>query len=145
MSVIEWITPRPFIHLAKSVMGEIDLDPASSDVAQRNVQARHHFTPEDDGLAQPWFGRVWLSPPQGRGATAPFIKKVVSEYRAGNVDEAIVLVPNSLDTAWAQMLMCETGLAVFKQGRISFESIERKSATPPNGQVFFYFGKKPER
>lgn len=145
MSVIEWITPRPFIHLAKSVMGDIDLDPASSDAAQRNVQARRYFTPERDGLRERWFGRIWLNPPQGRGATAPFTKKLISDYRSGNVDEAIILVPNSLDTAWAQMLMDETGLAVFKQGRISFEFIERKSATPPNGQVFFYLGKRPER
>ena len=136
MSVIEWITPRPFIHLAKSVMGDIDLDPASSDAARRNVQARRYFTPERDGLRERGLDASGSSA-AGRGATAPFTKKLISDYRSGNVDEAIILVPNSLDTAWAQMLMDETGLDVFKQGRISFELIERKSATPPNGQVFF--------
>lgn len=145
MIITEWITPRPYIHLAKTVMGDIDLDPASSDVAQRNVEARHYFTPKEDGLKQRWYGRVWLNPPQGRGGTAPFMRKLIEHHRSGDVEEAIVLVPNSLDTKWAHDLMNETGLAVFKQGRISFESHERKSATPANGQVFFYLGNRPER
>jgi hypothetical protein len=120
MTVTEWITPRPFIHLARTVMDDIDLDPASSERAQRNVEARRYFTPEQDGLKQPWFGRVWLNPPQGRGAAAPFIDKLIEEYRNGNVSEAIVLTPNSLDTVWAHDLMNEAVHAVLKRGSIRF-------------------------
>lgn len=145
MIITEWITPLPYIFLAKNVLGDIDLDPASSDVAQHNVGAQHYYTPDDDGLKRRWFGRVWLNPPQGRGRTAPFIAKLIADHRGGDVEEAIVLVPNSLDTGWAHDLMNETGLAVFKRGRISFESVERKSTTPANGQVFFYLGERPER
>ena len=47
-------------------MGEIDLDPCSNSKAQPNVPALNHFTVEDDGLEQKWFGRVYMNPPYGR-------------------------------------------------------------------------------
>lgn len=145
MSGTEWITPRPFIHLAKSVMGDIDLDPASSDVAQRNVAAQRYFTPERDGLKQQWLGRIWLSPPNGRGTMAAFTGKAIDEYAAGRLTEAIIVVPNSLDTAWCHRLMESTQMMCLMRGRIRFKSPARKSATPANGQVFFYLGKRPEQ
>ncbi|MDP8929537.1 MAG: phage N-6-adenine-methyltransferase [Actinomycetota bacterium] len=60
---VEWYTPRPYLDAAVAVMGAIDLDPASCDLAQRNVRAVRYFTTEDDGLRQDWWGRVWLNPP----------------------------------------------------------------------------------
>lgn len=142
---VEWVTPKPFIHLARQVMGGIDLDPASSDFAQRNVEAGTYYTPELDGLRLPWFGRVWLSPPNGRGGAAAFTGRLIEEFCAGRVSEAIVLVPNSSDTAWFHRM---TGMRMpfcVKTGRISFVSPDRKTSTPPNGQVFFYFGDDPRR
>ncbi|WP_426624410.1 DNA N-6-adenine-methyltransferase [Leifsonia sp. McL0607] len=45
-------------------LGEtFDLDPASPVDAETNVPARAAFTRNDDGLAQPWHGFVWLNPP----------------------------------------------------------------------------------
>ena len=64
----EWGTPEKYIALAREVMGEIDLDPASNEHAQRTVQARQYFTREDSGLVHPWVGRVWLNPPYTKGA-----------------------------------------------------------------------------
>ena len=40
----EWYTPPDYIEAARTVMGEIDVDPASSDLAQRTVQAAKYFT-----------------------------------------------------------------------------------------------------
>ena len=40
-----------------------DLDVASPPVAPPWIPARRRFTQADDGLTQPWEGRVWMNPP----------------------------------------------------------------------------------
>ena len=39
-----------------------DLDVASPP-HPTNVPCNHYYTQEDDGLTQPWHGRVWMNPP----------------------------------------------------------------------------------
>jgi hypothetical protein len=46
-------------------LGPFDLDPCSP-VNRPWDTAATHYTVEDDGLTQPWEGRVWLNPPYGR-------------------------------------------------------------------------------
>jgi len=70
----EWFTPSEYIELARLVLGEIDLDPASHRVAQKIVKAKTFFTPDRDGLTQEWHGRVWLNPLCATG-NRPFCRK----------------------------------------------------------------------
>lgn len=53
-----WLTP-PYILAA---LGPFDLDPCAPMVRPWDTATRH-YTIEDDGLRQPWDGRVWLNPP----------------------------------------------------------------------------------
>ena len=63
---LELITPPDLVESAHTLMGGIDLDPASSRAAQEFVQADQFFTPQDDGLnCQQWHGKVYLFPPSG--------------------------------------------------------------------------------
>ena len=96
----EWFTPVEFLDVARDVLGEFDLDPASSDKAQKRVQASQYFTLQDDGLEHEWLGRVWLNPPYVQPFIARFVVKMVAERRAGRVTAAIMLTHNYTDTAW---------------------------------------------
>ena len=60
----EWITNRDLVDSAHYVMGGIDLDPASSKVANEYVGAKEFYTIKDDGLNEKsWHGNVYLFPP----------------------------------------------------------------------------------
>ena len=59
----EWYTPGYIIEAAKKVLGTIDLDPASSDIANSIIKANIYYTIENDGLTKEWFGNIWLNPP----------------------------------------------------------------------------------
>lgn len=57
---VEWLTPPYIIE----PLGPFDLDPCAP-IERPWPTAAHHFTIEDDGLAQDWEGRIWLNPPYG--------------------------------------------------------------------------------
>jgi hypothetical protein len=61
----EWYTPSLVVEAARTLMGGIDLDPASHEEANRTVKATRYFTEADNGLLRPWTGRVFVNPPGG--------------------------------------------------------------------------------
>ena len=141
----EWGTPAEYIALAREVMGQIDLDPASNEHAQRTVQARQYFTREDSGLVHPWVGRVWLNPPYSHPLLGRFVDKMVSEWQSGNVTEAVTLTQARTDTRWFRKLAGAAICYCNTDGRIKFETPDGVGHSPPNGSTFFYFGKDPDK
>lgn len=136
----EWYTPPEILEAARDVMGEFDLDPASSSAAQQNVQAKQFFTRKDNGLTQDWHGRVWLNPPYMQPFIAQFATKMVAEVRAGRVTAAIMLTHNYTDTGWFHELAGQCEAICFTRGRIKFYDADGNVAAPTQGQAFFYFG-----
>ena len=63
MMTDEWLTPPEIL----AALGPFDLDPCTPDAMPWQTAAAR-YTKRDDGLAQPWRGRVWLNPPFGREA-----------------------------------------------------------------------------
>ena len=138
----EWYTPQEHIDAAYAVLGGVDLDPASSEIANQRVKAGKIFTITDDGLSKDWFGRVWMNPPYAQPHIANFIEKLASEYESGKVSEAIALTHNYTDTQWFHRAANSCAAICFTRGRIGFLSPEGKRAAPTQGQAFFYFGDK---
>jgi hypothetical protein len=58
----DWYTPSDYIEIARNTMGAIDLDPASSEVAQRVVGATTFYTKDEARVAG-------LAPVAGKYAT----------------------------------------------------------------------------
>lgn len=140
----EWYTPSEYIEAARVVMGGIDTDPASSDIAQERVQATQYYTVDDDGLSVDWAGRVWMNPPYTAGLVDKFADKLLEHYNAGDVSQAIVLVNNATDTRWWQRLAANACCVCFPAGRIKFLDQDGKPGAPLQGQSILYLGDDTE-
>lgn len=64
-----WETPDDVLDRVRAVLGDIDLDPASSERANERVRAKQFFsaTVATDGLTRPWepAATVFINPPSG--------------------------------------------------------------------------------
>lgn len=134
----EWFTPPQYVEAARAVLGHFDVDPASNEVAQQIIQATTYYTAETNGLDKDWPGKVWLNPPYG-GLSGPFAKRLVEQFEAGIVTEAVLLVnANSTDTNWFAPLW--DYVLCFTDHRINFENPEGSRNGSTHGSVFIYFG-----
>ena len=61
------------------------------------TSSRSHWTADDDGLALPWFGTIFMNPPNGRGLAA-WIEKAREEVRSGDAKMVVALLPARPDT-----------------------------------------------
>jgi hypothetical protein len=135
---VDWYTPARYIDAARDVLGHVDLDPASSEQANQTVHADRYYTIDDDGLSRDWHGRIWLNPPYGQGSGL-FTTKLVTEYRAGRVTAAILLLnAYGFDSAWFQPLWNHP--LCFTDHRIEFASPQHQSGGPANANLFAYLG-----
>lgn len=84
----EYLTPPGLL----TPLGAFDLDPCAPEPQRRPWStAARHYDITQDGLAQPWHGRVWLNPPFGDEA-ATWLARLVEH---GN---GIALVPARTET-----------------------------------------------
>jgi hypothetical protein len=139
----EWFTPSEYLVLVREVLGDIDLDPASSAAAQEIVRAHQFFDEQINGLKQEWHGRVFLNPPYGQPLIAKFITKLAEEWDLEHIACAITLTHNYTDTAWFQKKLVPAASAIcFTSGRVKFYEGDHV-AQPTQGQAFCYLGDDP--
>ncbi|MEO0533277.1 MAG: DNA N-6-adenine-methyltransferase [Cyanobacteria bacterium P01_A01_bin.123] len=136
---VEWYTPSEFVEMARSVLGAIDLDPASNPTAQGWVKAGQFYTKDDDGLKQPWHGRVWCNPPYSKFSRL-FLERGLQFYRAGDVAACIFLL-NRTGAAWYVDLLEQFDAVCQVRRRISFISPGGEpKKSPQHYNDFLYLG-----
>ena len=66
-----------------------------------NAKCDKYFTIADDGLAQPWTGRVWCNPPHHN--VRPWVEKACDGY--SGFDVCVLRVPAATNKRWWQELV----------------------------------------
>ena len=140
----EWYTPARLIELARDAMGGIDTDPATSEIANRVVQADTIYTADDDGRDKPWAGRVWMNPPYAQPLIADFSEAVASKYESGEIEQACILVNNATETAWFQRMLSAASAVCFPRSRVRFLDPYGNPGAPLQGQAVIYMGDRPK-
>ena len=135
----EWYTPSDIIEAARKTMGSIDLDPATSETAQKVVNAKEYYTADTNGLNKNWHGNVWMNPPYASELITKFIDKLVNELP--NINQAMVLVNNATETEWFSKLIADAKAVCFPKSRVKFYMPDGKTGAPLQGQAILYYGK----
>jgi hypothetical protein len=121
-------TPAHIVDRARIVMGEIDLDPASNEIAQQTIRARRYYTIHDDAFKHSWrTSALWLNPPYSEmrpGCARPtpcvdrWITPALYGYDHGYIIQGMFCLAARTDTRWFRKLWRFPMCFVF--GRLHF-------------------------
>jgi phage N-6-adenine-methyltransferase len=135
----DWATPGWLVSGLSALFGPFDLDPAATPAS---AKAPVFFTREDDGLAQPWTGRVFLNPPYGRALTG-WLAKARAEVASGRAELVVCLVPVRTGTRWWADATASASLILFWPARIKFGATEQ--GAPGFDSALIIYGALPGR
>lgn len=126
---VEWSTPPDLFARLSAEFGGFTLDPCAT---PESALCPTFYTREDDGLAKPWSGQVFMNPPYGK-SIGRWMAKAWEESRRGAL--IVCLVPARVDTAWWHDYATR-GEIRFLKGRIRFANA-KSSAPFPSAVVIF--------
>ena len=133
----EWYTPRDVFDALRL---KFSLDPCSPG-AGHWVPAVRIFTKADDGLAQPWFGIVFMNPPfGGRNGHVPWLRKFLAH---GN---GIAVVRAYTSSEWFHRYALKAETMVFPRGKTKFVRANGSiGKAPGHGIVLLGMGEQANR
>ena len=118
-----WETPQDlFNELDKEFHFNLDVC-----ALPENTKCAAYYTPEMDGLSQPWYGRCWCNPPYGRGVGA-WVQKAALSALAGAI--VVMLLPARTDTRWFHRWIYRRAEIRFLSGRLKFGGAKNSAPFP---------------
>jgi DNA N-6-adenine-methyltransferase (Dam) len=139
----DWYTPPHIVTCIREALGgTIDLDPASHVMANEVIRATRFFTRDQNGLTQPWSGRVYLNPPFS--SWPDWVEKVLAE---ADTVEAMVLLgaARTLTAQYFEPLLRRVDAFCIISGRTPFWGIATESDSPTDGHFLLYLGADVQR
>lgn len=140
----DWGTPLDIIESARHVLGGIDLDPASDPYWNNCVMADKFYTEEDDGLTQPWEGKIFVNPPGGKikneSMAGRFWEKLLAEIKLDYIEHAIFVcfsLEALVTTQRYQKSVGDYKLCVPKK-RLRYQAKDRYPRSPTHGSCIVY-------
>ncbi|MDK2888049.1 MAG: hypothetical protein PWP72_927 [Thermoanaerobacter sp.] len=120
----EWETPQTFFE-ALNAEFRFTLDVCA---CPENAKCLRYFTPEQNGLLQPWAPETcWMNPPYGR-EIGRWVEKAYNEARRGAV--VVALLPARTDTRWWHRYVMRAAEIRFVKGRLKFGGTENSAPFP---------------
>lgn len=104
-----WLTPPELVE----ALGRFDLDPCSAPNMPWKI-ADNVYTEEDDGLMQPWVGRVFMNPPYGN-KLGLFLKRL-----AEHGDGVALVFARTETRAFFDYVWPHADAIMFLKGRVRF-------------------------
>lgn len=129
-----WETPKDFFKkLDQEFHFNLDVCAVSE-----NAKCATYYTPEQDGLSNPWYGMCWCNPPYGR-EIIKWVKKASESAKDGAT--VVMLLPARTDTKWFHEYILGKAEIRFIRGRLKFGN-SKNSAPFPSMIVIFEGGEK---
>jgi phage N-6-adenine-methyltransferase len=134
----EWSTPKELFDDLDREFGPFDLDPCAT---PENAKCEDYIDASLDGLAQRWYGRVFMNPPYGRQIVR-WVRKAWEESQSGHCHLVVCLLPARTDTAWFHDY-CARGEIRYLRGRLHFNDDRRPGARAPFPSMVVVFRPPP--
>ena len=128
----EWATPPDYFEEWDREFGPFTLDAAAT---AENAVCEQFYTIEDDGLSQPWRGRVWCNPPYSQ--VARWVEKAHEAAEHGAT--VVLLVAARTSTIWWHEHVEPYAEIRFIKGRLRFSDA---TSPAPFGSALLVFRPK---
>ena len=112
-------TPPAFLKVLRDVFGEIDLDPCGHALSHVASTRTIELANGGDGLVDEWSGSFcFMNPPFSQ--MLKWLRRAEEQWRFGNVDKVLALVPARLDSPWVHDHLAQVADIWVLRGRLRF-------------------------
>lgn len=118
-----WETPKELFDELNAEF-HFDLDACA---LPENAKCPRYYSPDQDGLLQPWDGAAWCNPPYGRDV-GRWVQKAARSALSGAT--VVMLLPARTDTRWFHKWIYRKAEIRFLRGRLKFGGAKNSAPFP---------------